>query len=348
MSINKDHISVLVIAFLASSKHEVGSARTRALAKFLDEKGYRITFTPEAKNNYFIYRYIWLISSLFKIVFFKGKNVYLSVGPFFPLLPISLICFIFRKKLIVDFRDPWSLNILTLYGKHQFNWNLPKSWKFKIATIIEKITYRICSAFVVCTKGMEEAYSELFKDNQKIHLIQNGFDFEPSPTQPNSLKSKNIIHFICVGKFAEYNYQKASNTIEELIKLLVKQNKAYHFTLIGCNEQLNQKIFQNLRITKHVTFLTPMPYEQAIKHIEKCDVGITLVRNEYLEYGTKIFDYIGLGKPVWALVDKSQPFYMEFKDFLITENNFFPKLDINSITIHQRSYQYQKFLEFIG
>lgn len=329
-----------------STKHGVGSARSRALAKFLAQNGYNIITTKESKNNKFISRYIWLIRALLRIVFFRDKYIYLSVGPFFPLLPVAITCFIFRKKLIVDFRDPWSLNILTKYGRYDFSWELPKTLKFKIASLIEKITYRICSAFIVCTRGMKLAYAELFHDDSKLHLIQNGFDFDPIRPIQQTLSDKDSLSFICVGKFAEYNYSKAFNTIKQLIQLLYKENKEFSFIFIGCDKSLNNKIFEDLQIIDKVTFLPRMPYEEAMIYIQKSDAGITLVRNEYLEYGTKIFDYIGSGKPVWALTDKSQPFYAEFKSFLISTQNLNENISINP-SAHHRDKQFQKFFEIL-
>lgn len=346
--VKKNHNEILFIAYRFSEKYGVGSARSRSLAKYLEGEGVELRVLQGPSTNTVFYRYLWLIKTLIVIVFAKEKKVYLSLGPFFLLLPVALISKVFRKKLILDFRDPWSHNILTKYGEYEFNWDLPKSLKYKIAVTIEKLAYRFCVAFIVCTKGMYLAYEKLFQDSEKIHLIQNGFDFPAVNETTINFTGKSIIRCICVGKFAEYNYQKAFQTIQKLLNTLENENKSFQILMIGCDIDLNKQIFKEFQIEDKVEFLPRMSYEQAMNCVMKSDVGLTLIRDEFLDYGTKIFDYIGMGKPVWVLADKSMPFYEEFKSFLVTDAELSAHLDFSEVYAYSRLNRFRKFNKVFG
>lgn len=339
---------ILFIAYWLSEKKGIGSARSRSLLHFLKSEGYCITVAREGQNLKIFNRYSWLLKIIIQIILFRGKTIYLSVGPYFSLFSISLICKLCKKELIVDFRDPWSLSILTGYGKCKFSWELPKSTKFKIALWIEKFTYKHCKYFVVCTEGMRMAYEKLFEDNQKICLIQNGYDFTPSVVDFNSiLRSDEVLRIICVGKFAEYNYQKALDTVSILATELQDNDRTFHFMMVGCDKHSNKKLFEELQLNNNVTFIDRVSYEEAMRYISLSDIGMTLIREDFLEYGTKIFDYIGMGKPVWAIYDRSLPFYKEFKDFLITDITKLPKITNKDIAAYSRTNRFKKFKEIL-
>lgn len=338
---------ILFIAYWLSETKGVGSARSRSLLYFLKSEGYCITVAREGKNLKLFNRYSWLLKTALQIMFFRGRTVYLSVDPYFTLLPISLICKLCNKKLIVDFRDPWSLSILTGYGKYKFSWERPRSLKFKIALWIEKFTYKCCSSFVVCTEGMRIAYKKLFKDSKKICLIQNGYDFTPSSTNFGTKSANKKLKIICVGKFTEYNYQKALISVSSLVTELQNHNKKFHFIMLGCDKEINEKLFKDLKLNKYVTFIKKMPYAEAMEYIASSDIGLTLVRDDFLEYGTKIFDYIGMGKPIWAIYEPSSPFYKEFKDFLITDITRLPKITNKHIETYSRRNRFEKFKEIL-
>ena len=60
-----------------------------------------------------------------------------------------------------------------------------------------------------------------------------------------------------------------------------------------------------------------MPHIDALHIASCCDIGICLIRDEELMYGTKIYDYIGLGIPVLDVFDHEENFFSFFKEYTI-------------------------------
>lgn len=174
---------IIFLAYFFDSSDGVASSRSRSLARFLKQKGYNITvlnkntWNKQADKNTFI----WGVKCA--IYLLKNKNnftkIYISCGPFLPLLPIAIAANFLKKSLIVDFRDAWSLNIATNYGNKSKKMLLKNKAKLYLARLIEKYVYNNCEYFIVCTWGMKDKYTRLFNDDKKIKLITNGYDFEP-------------------------------------------------------------------------------------------------------------------------------------------------------------------------
>jgi len=64
-----------------------------------------------------------------------------------------------------------------------------------------------------------------------------------------------------------------------------------------------------------------MDYSEALKIAAKCNIGLLILRDENIEYGTKIFDYIGLNLLVLDNFEKDSIFRYEFSDFIHNDDN---------------------------
>lgn len=318
----------LIIAYFFSEHDGVGSLRSIALVKFLQDKNVECDIVNKKNNKLF---YLNIVK---KIVFGNYDNIYVSCGPFKHLLLIAILCFLFNKKLVVDFRDAWSFNILTEYGKSIER----KSLKYYVASLVEIFTYKVCSNFILCTDGIATKYSNLFHDSSKITVIHNGFDFSPK------YEIRKIIPpltFICIGKFAEYNREAATKTLKDIAKLRASMD--IHITFVGSNLDENLKIVDKLFSPNEYEFLPRMPYHDAIKVADNFDVGLLLLKDESVDYGTKIFDYIGLGMPFYSHINPQSNFSLKFKDFLFDLNTLSSNFSITDIIEYSRNKQFEKF-----
>lgn len=317
---------IAFISYYLELSDGVGSARSRYLLKLLKtDNNYKIqvlsknSLGDSASKN----RFIWIIKLIMSLRE-KFKCVYVSCGPFWYLPIIIFMSILFKHRLIVDFRDPWSLNIKTIHGD-----KYPKI-KLFIAENIEKILYRICQYFVVCTHGMRDEYKYLFRDDKKIKIILNGHELSDqllALRQVEKINNKNSIKIICVGSFASYS-KDAINILEEIIWKIKKMHKNVNFEFIGTDEETIQAINNN-NVLRNITIFSPkMSYAEAMSITVTADVAICLIRNETFDCGTKIYDYIGLGIPVYGNFCKEKQFYEFFKKYLIDDfsniNHFKP------------------------
>lgn len=338
---------LLFISYFFFNEDGVGALRSKSLVTFLERNGYVIkvlnknTFGSIGKRIFGI----WIILCTLKVLVSKQKEVYISCGPFNHLLLVSLACFFRRKKLIVDFRDPWSINIKTSYGKTNGESN---RYKEIISVIIEKIVYNLCTYFIVCTNGMKLYYSGLFRNKKKIRIIKNGYDFNLESLEKHinkDIKQNQILKFVCLGKFAEYDYEKANKVLLK-IKEFEKKGNRIHITFIGTERETTYPILKRYSLESCSTFYERMVYEEALKIAINCNIAILIIRNEGIDFGTKIFDYIGLGLQVLDTFDHTQNFYKEFKDIMSLSNSIeeIPK-DIR--TLYSRENSFKEFLELL-
>lgn len=326
---------ILFITYSIKEEAGVGSARSRMLYDMLMDKGHNITLLSDSMyslKNIFCY-----------IVFRQYDKVYFSGPPFSKYLIILLISVILKKcKFIVDFRDPWSLHLKNGYGIKKRN-----KLKFLIARFVEKSVYKRCIYFIVCTEGMYNEYKNFFKNSDKIKVIHNGHDLSFPVINKIALQNKQKygqnINIICCGKFASYNIDKAKSFIE----ILGNSNHQFKLLFIG-TDNITKELFQiNSFKNICVEFKEKESYRYCINSIKKSDVGILLLRNEEFEYGTKVFDYIAVGIPIFDLFDHNKSFYSNFKKFIFDDFNKIPDLEPDFNMIYARQNQLLKLVDSI-
>ncbi|ETQ95717.1 hypothetical protein OHW21_15055 [Acinetobacter baumannii] len=324
---------VLMIAYFFSENDGVGSLRSRSLYLFLKEKGIDCDVLTKESNKIFFY-----LKLFYFILFKRYDRVYLSCGPFPPLLVTSILSFISRKKLVVDFRDAWSLNILTHYGKNIEN---PfKGIKYYHSLMVEKISYYLSYKFVVCTKGMYLQYSKLFNDQKKLLLVENGFNFKPENIVRNDFGKNNFLRFICIGKFVEYDEKKARMILLSIKKQLKIEAS---FTFIGSSRDLNLPVIREYFENEDIIFIDRLPYKDVIIETKKHDVGLLIIRDENIDYGTKVFDYIGMGMPFFSVLEQNKVFFKEFNSYIIDLTTLKSKFSIKDVSEHHRNSKYEHF-----
>lgn len=136
----KGGFSLNTIVFLAYHFREsdgVGSMRSRAIAELLEKRKNKVIYiTKDSFGKLALkYKIIWNVLCLIKLLSYNYKTLYVSCGPFDHLLLIPIVKKLKNIRIIVDFRDPWSLNIKTGYGNREKKVNI---LKLKISEIIEK------------------------------------------------------------------------------------------------------------------------------------------------------------------------------------------------------------------
>jgi hypothetical protein len=331
---------ILFIAYFFQQEDGVGAFRSRALADLLESEDYRINVVSKHSFHSITLRniLIWGLFCFFKVIFSREKIVYVSCGPFLHLPFINLAAVLGRKKLIVDFRDPWSLNIKHGYGQSV----KPNQFKLFIAETMEKMIYRTCTYFIVCTEGMYEAYKALFQDGSKIVTIHNGHVLEADIVRGTKVhRDETAIHFVCLGKFAEYHYDKALGALNRIADLRENGNKV-SLKFIGSDQELTQRIVKAAGLESETTIYPRLKYEEAIEIAKNSDVGLVVLRNEEYEIGTKIYDYIGMGIPVLDSFEDGSNFKKKFKNYLFTDTVF--TIPVEDRLFFSRENQYKQFL----
>lgn len=312
---------ILFLAYFFSTEDGVASSRSRSLAGFLEKKGFNLNIVSKDTWNKNIDKNTFFWG--FKCASYIIKNrksfdkVYISCGPFIPLLPVAIAAGMANKPLVIDFRDPWSLNIATSYGADNTFPSLQQRIRLRISRIIEKFCYKTCEHFVVCTEGMKTEYHKLFTNDRKIRLITNGYDFDPREYDDMPEQREEEIQFVCMGKFAEGSKKKASFILSEIKRHSEETRYSVRLIFVGANREQNEPLVCKLGL--NAQWYPRLSYDEALTIAANANFGLCMVRNETYEYGTKVFDYIGLGLPIYDYFKEDNNFTRYFKEYLSTE-----------------------------
>jgi glycosyltransferase involved in cell wall biosynthesis len=190
--------------------------------------------------------------------------------------------------------------------------------RIKLAEILEKLVYRRCEHFIVCTPGLKKAYKNLFGDDKKIIVILNGYDLSRDDLglQENKQSDNEALKCVCIGRFAEYNSGEALRILTELKNHTKDVGKALSLIFVGTEVEPTKQIIEKLALEKQTVFYPRLPYNEALKIAADADMGLCLVRHEAMDFGTKTYDYIGLGLPIFDCFAPDSEFALFFAPFL--------------------------------
>ncbi len=234
----------------------------------------------------------------------KSELIFLSMPPF----RFWWLLLFFGYKLLIDWRDGWSVSMKTGYG----NTVPPQKIKSIFARGIELFSIIMAKKIVVCTQGLYLYHTKHISSKyaKKITIITNGHDLpiNSDAFSDHELLEKSEIKAICIGKFAEYGNDKALMAINTLLERYPKAT--FKLQLIGANEEENlpvlEKASKSCRIS--ISFEDRIPYDEVIERLKSADLAIAIIRDQSYDYGTKVFDYIACGKPILNIFEPSSNF----------------------------------------
>lgn len=312
----------LLVSYFFSRKDGVGGARSECLSKVLQDSGCAIelisrnTFGDGVASS----NVLWAIKCSLRVLFSKAENVYLTCGPFWH-LPLVLLALAIKKKyFIFDLRDSWSLNIARSYGGT--TQKSTSSITRYLSEYIEKKTYQACNEFWVCTPGMVDGYTALFGDGSKIKLVLNGHDLSASYKDSsiqyliNNKQKNDQLTLVCMGKFAEYGEEKAERVFQAMKSYLATKKSDIQLFVIGANPEINNRFIEKQGMENYVKVMPTMPYKDAIAFALQADFGICIIRDEEIDFGTKVFDYIAIGLPILDIFDEQSVFKQYFSNYI--------------------------------
>ncbi len=154
----------------------------------------------------------------------KFDIIYASCSPYSSALSAVIIKLITKKRLVLDFRDPWPITI----SKPEKRNSLLSKLHFKL----EKFVISHTDHLILNTAGSKKLYDLRYPDfSEKFSFIPNGFDefITSAPIKTSALVKKDkklkIMHF---GTFYE---NRTPNNLLEAIRII--NNKDIEFIQVG-------------------------------------------------------------------------------------------------------------------
>lgn len=253
--------------------------------------------------------------ALIKFIYLnKISNVFISMPQFrnwwLFLLP--------AVNVILDIRDGWSIAMKSGYGGNV----KPNRLKAFIASRIEKFAIKRAGLTITCTPGLQQYLERI--SGKEVVLILNSYSKNDEnlvsrlQKEVKKEKNKNQIVAICVGQFSEYGNDKVKVVLRKLSesypekKVLLKLVGSDYEKNKWIEDYLAQENIENVRLD----ILRRMGRREMYIQILHSDIGVTVIRDPDYDFGTKVFDYILSGLPVFNYFESSNA----FSYFFLTEN----------------------------
>jgi glycosyltransferase involved in cell wall biosynthesis len=276
-------------------RHEI--KKTPYWKRFLSS----LSWTPDDKLG-------WLIPGVIKAFFlvrkYKCKIIYSSGPPWTGHLIALIIKKLIKVQWVADFRDPWTLVPKLEKVSTNLSNLIEKRLETSILTNADKI---IC-----VSDGSKISFLRRFShlDDCKVETILNGFDLSDFKhiTDSNVSKSK-ILTFTYSGTiYVDRNPGTFLNALGLLIRNNSINRNEVRVKFVGNVESGFsdiQKAIKEYNLDNVVEFIPPLPKKQYFQLLMQSDILLYL-QPEWLAdlaIPAKIYDYIGSGKHILALVE---------------------------------------------
>lgn len=257
--------------------------------------------------------------------------IYTSVGPFSSVLLGSRL----KRRLgipwVVDFRDPWTDDAMTLW---------PTRLHYRLECRQERKALRDADAIVVVTPGMQEMMRARYpRAADRIHVVPNGFDAEDFSAPAHQPAAGPVLRITYTGMAVDYDFPAGllmggrltrfwcsrfayRHTATDFscysplylfraLRLLLDEQPdaagkiEVHFA--GGFGERNWELIRELKLEKVVTVNGYLPHEQSVRLLLDSDVLFLPLmsfadgRRNYA-YSGKLFEYLAAGRPILATV----------------------------------------------
>lgn len=229
--------------------------------------------------------------------------VLLCGSPFHPVLVAGLLRHLVGLPVYADFRDSWSSDP---WRKHRRG--LRQQVGDWARRSMERMGLVFCDAVSFATDGLRHEYQHKHaRLSSRFVTIANGVDLEDTgkvrvqaDRQGNSL--------VLAGKFLFYTPQLGG-----LLLQVLAARPALRFVYLGEEYREISTLAQQAGLSDRVTTFAQLPYRDSLAHMAAADLGLVTTSNPE-GLGTKLFEYLALGKPVLCCVPQGSEIHTRFSD----------------------------------
>ena len=307
-----DHMILIVAPSIEPDKN-VGAVRMSSLTRYLVDNNQDVFVLSNAKDEAVTidgiqgYKYVQVQDTKQHIRDFRYNKarydeaflsltkertvdiVIVSGGPFYT-FHISTMAKKLGIPCILDFRDPWFLDIRANAKRKSLKYLCSKCFQY----INEYVAVRDASRIVTVTKTWEDSFIKTYSlSDEKIKLIQNGYD-DKLLSSVKFVDCKNEEFSLGVfGKLFYYTRKYSEvflGAMENLSDLKIRQ--------IGNREKETDLLLRKHGISESFVQSTGfMDYQSGMMELNKSDAFL-IIDERKGALGTKVYDYIYLNKPI--------------------------------------------------
>jgi glycosyltransferase involved in cell wall biosynthesis len=227
------------------------------------------------------------LEMFFRIIFYKKMDLYIISSPPFFVTIFAFMAAKIRNKnnVILDIRD--------IYPEVFFADNIlsEKGFTGRVLKKIEKYMYKNSREIVTVTKGLKQLIINSSIQENKIHLIRNGYDANFFKYSDIKYDVFTVVFHGVMGKFQ--NIELLADIIERM-----EEDEGVRFLVIGngCKDYL----IKNMR-NNNLEYHDSVNYVEVNGYISKAHIGLSLRTDGNIgktAFPVKVFEYIGVGLPI--------------------------------------------------
>ena len=223
------------------------------------------------------------------------KVIYASCNPFSSAVIGVLIKKRFNIPLIVDFRDPWTLDWDVVYPTyfHEF-----------LDNFLESRVLRYADHLVVATEYIKKEYIKKYSFIQdKISVITNGFEANDFQSQHLPLFEKFTITYC--GSFSGRQPDLFLSGLKKAIMRKRLSPKTFQALFLGPKDKQLTQLIKHLDLSQYAIHIGYFQHKIAVEFMFRSHM-LLLIEPRQGALTTKVFEYLATGKPILALVSKGE------------------------------------------
>lgn len=264
----------------------------------------------------------WIPVTLFKCFRIINKKdidyVFVSCKPFSAAIIGLIIKKIKKIPVILDFRDPYSLDVEEIDEKSKRPW-----WRKKIDQFIEKKLFEQSDIIINVSKEITTTYKRMYSEIAgRFFTIYNGFDKDHFPITKNIEKFKRFT-IVYAGNFYYLNAQEPF--FEALHKMKSEGRiQAEHFEFLYFGESGGRILEQAIQydIEDLVSINERIPYDRMLAVLARSHLHY--IRVTQYAVPSKVHDGLALGVPFigWVPYPEVREIidYYSPKSYIFSEN----------------------------
>ncbi len=230
---------------------------------------------------------------------FKQKKydiIYSTAPPFTDFLIGVELHKIFKKPLVIDYRDPWHE-----YPYKYYPTPLHKLWNYKL----EKKVLRASSRILVTGRRTKELILKRFKflRYNDVTILSHGFDPADFADDPKiHIEKSKRMRFAHAGVFyADRTPKHFLLALKDIFTARPNLKDEIELVLIGNLQDEYVEIIKSLGLDGNVTITGYLDHKHCIEYLKSSDVLWLTMNNDKQSPG-KLYEYLGLRKPILACI----------------------------------------------
>ena len=285
----------------------------------------------------------WLLPALIKglkIIKDNRIDVIIATGPpFSPMVTGFLLSLTTKVRLILDYRDPWTLhmkNYCKIFGK-------------RINEVFERLSVGHASSLVFCSRIMKENFTDRLGKytNAPIYFIPNGFHNNNNGTvQPLSLGKAKTNMIYAGNLYGEIRIELLAKPLRQLLNENAITKDTFCFHVFGKLRDEDREVIRKYGLQELIKKHRLVPYERIMRYLKAADI-LFLPSGTDVKYAIpfKFYDYLSVKRPILAVAPRRSGVAELMREidcgqlaFINSEESIL--INLRAMILHEKEYSY--------